>query len=59
MDTREEAAYRLRVAERHLDRAMRLIEDRDYDGCVREAQVAVENAAKSSHSMLQDPKLDT
>ncbi len=47
MNSREDAAYRLTLARGYLARAESAAVDRQWDGCLANAQEAVENAGKS------------
>jgi HEPN domain-containing protein len=47
MNPHEDALYRLRVASEFLDRAERNFAQDDWAGCVQQAQIAAENAAKA------------
>jgi HEPN domain-containing protein len=47
MNPRDEARYRLTLAEGYLDKANRFYGDGSWHDCVRDAQAAVENAGKA------------
>lgn len=47
MNPNEDYLYRLRVAIEFRDRAVRNFAQNDWSGCVQQAQIAVENAAKA------------
>ncbi|RLF13320.1 MAG: DNA-binding protein [Thermoprotei archaeon] len=54
IDPLDEVTYRLRLAEEHLQAALKRLKSRDWAGAVEASQLTAENAAKAviAHSMM-------